>query len=163
MHCEGIVSKLAEQLLEVSSRTIHARARPADAPVTHAVARSLRTTLAAIVQRRNPRDLGAKSFLCVVDPEGRPAVTHGGRVLPISGSYLRHLFEALGVGLAAGQAILLDAVLVRHLVEDALARLGREEAEARERKSRLVAAHLAADALEQGLAFQAGALPSEAA
>lgn len=162
MRSHGIVLKLSEQLLKVSSRTIEARARPSDAPVTHAVARSLRTTLAAALQGRNPEELGA-AFLCVVDPEGRPAVSHGGRVLPISGSYLRHLFEALGVELAAGQVLLLDAVLARHLIEDALARLGRDEAQARERKSRLVAAHFAADALEQGLAFQAGALPSEAA
>ncbi len=163
MHCEGIVSKLAEQLLRVTSRVTEARARPSEAPVTHAVARSIRTTLATIVQRRDPRDVGAKGFLCVVDHEGRPSVTHGGRDLPINSSYLRHLFEALGVELAAGQAILLDAALVCHLTEDALARLGRDEAQARERKSRLVAAHLAADALEHGRPSRVGALPSEAA
>jgi len=163
MRSDGVVSKLAEQMVHATGRASEERAKGREAQVILSIVRSLRMTLASIVQLRDPRDAGAKGFVCLTDQAADPVVKHIGRILPVAPPYLKHLFGDAGVALAPGQAILLDAALARHVVEEALAAIGREEAEIRDQKSKLVAAYLAADALDHGRSSPAGKLPSEAA
>lgn len=163
MESEGIVSRLAHQVACATRRMGEERAKGLEVQMTPSIIRSLRMTLASIVQLGDPREVGAQGFVCLVDQAAEPSVRHLGRTLPVSGPYLRHLFGGAGVELAPGQVILLDAGIVRNVVEEALVAIGREEAEIRDQKMKLVAAHLASDALDPEDAFPAGQLPREAA
>jgi hypothetical protein len=152
MAVEGVVSKVAGQLVEARRRVAEARAGGRDSRIAEAAVQSLRQTLACLLQLRHPRDLGPGAFVLVVEPEGFVSLRHGGQALPVGEAYVRHLFEEAGVRLHPGQAIVLVPRLVRLVVEESLAALGAEEARIRDRKRKLVEAFLAAEALEAGRA-----------
>lgn len=80
----------------------------------------------------------------MADRYGGPLVRHGSRVIPGVGSYLRHLLREAGVELAPREVILLDADLVKTIVEEALSRNALYEAVLRQERSQLQSAHQAA-------------------
>jgi len=163
MSSYGMLSTLAEQMLQAKARADLARASGKDARLIEAIDRSLRRTLACIVQIRDPREVAVLGFSLGVKPTGEILVRHRERGLPISGSYLRSLLAEAGVEPKPGQVILLDDVLVRELVEEALGAVSREEAEIRDAKSRLIHASLEADPAQKSGSAAADRHPREAA
>ena len=163
MYPEGIVSKLAEQMLEAKARATEARAQGMDTRSIESIDRSLRQTLACIVQRRDPREVAIKGFSLLVKPSGDVLVRHQEWGLPVSDGYLLSLLGEAGVKLAPGQVILLDAVIVKMLVEEALGALSLDQAEIRDWKSRLIKASLEADALVKVIERTEKRFPQEAA
>jgi hypothetical protein len=159
----GIVSTLAEQMLEAKARAQKARENGKDARPIESIDRSLRQTLACIVQLRDPREAAIKGFNLLVKPSGEVLVRHQEWGLPVSREYLASLFAEAGVKLVPGQIILLDAVVVQMLVEEALGALSKGQAEIRDWKSRLIKASLEADAQVKVLERQAKRFPPEAA
>jgi len=149
MYTAGIVSTLAEQMLQAKARAAEAQAQGKDARPIESIDRSIRQTLACIVQLRDPREVATKGFSLVIKVTGETAVRHREKTLPVSESYLRSLFKAAGVELVPGQVLLLDAVIVRLLVEEALGAVSREETQLRDAKSRLLCASIEADTLEK--------------
>jgi hypothetical protein len=156
MGSDGIVSVLAEQMLEAKARAMEARAKGKDARLIEAIDRSVRRTLGCIVQIRDPREVALRGFSLVVDSTGEIQVRHREQSLPISSSYLRSLLAEAGVEPRPGQVILLDEVLVGALVEEALGAVSREQAEIQSAKSRLIQASLEVDST-----VKSGAAPSE--
>ena len=163
MHSVGIVSTLAEQMLKAKARATKARAEGKDARSIESIDRSYRQTLACVVQLRDPREIAAKGFSLVVKPTGETAVRHRERTLPVSEHYLKSLFAEAGVDLVSGQIVLLDAVVVKLLVEEALGAVSREETQLRDAKARLLCASIEADTLEKAAGPQAIGRSSEAA
>ena len=163
MYPEGIVSKLAEQMLEAKAHAYAARAQGKDARAIESIDRSLRQTLACVVQRRDPREVAIKGFSLLVKPSGEVLVRHHEWVLPVSNGYLLSLLGEAGVKPAPGQVVLLDAVVVKMLVEEALGALSLGQAEIRDWKSRLIKASLDADALVKVIERTERRFPTEAA
>ncbi|HVR86033.1 MAG TPA: hypothetical protein VMU54_17055 [Planctomycetota bacterium] len=163
MSSYGMVSTLAEQMLQAKARAEQARAGGKDARLIDAIDRSIRRTLACIVQIRDPREVAILGFSLVVKPTGEILVRQRERDLPISGSYLKSLLGEAGVEPKPGQVILLDDVLVGALVEEALGAVSRAEAEIRDAKSRLIHASLEADPAQKSDAALADRHPREAA
>ena len=163
MHSVGIVSTLVEQMLQAKARATEARAQGKDARSIEAIDRSIRQTLGCIVQIRDPREVAVKGFSLVVKATGQTVVRHGERTLPVSDHYLKSLLVEAGVVLVPGQILLLDALLAKMLVEEALGAMSLEEAQLRDAKSRLLAAFLEADTLEKGIGHLANGRSSEAA
>jgi len=163
MSSEGIVSRLAEQLVEATRRSTWAKANGQDSRTMEAVVQSLRQTLACVVQFCSPRDLGPEAFVLLVDADGASQIRHAGQALPVGDPHVRHLFEDAGVGLLPGQAIVLAPRIVRLATEDALSEIGVEEARIRDQKKNLIEAFLTAEALENCEAQRAALKPSEAA
>lgn len=163
MYTAGIVSTLAEQMLQAKARAAKAQAQGKDARPIESIDRSIRQTLACIVQQRDPREVATKGFSLVVKPTGETAVRHGERTLPVSQNYLGYLFKEAGVDLVPGQLILLDPVVVKLLVEMALGTVSLEESQLRDAKSRLLCASLEADTLEKAAWPRANSRSSEAA
>jgi hypothetical protein len=159
----GIVSTLAEQMLQAKARAQKARENGKDARAIESIDRSLRQTLACIVQLRDPREAAIKGFNLLVKPSGEVLVRHQEWGLPVSRESLASLFAEAGVKLVPGQVILLDAVVVQMLVEEALGALSLDQAEIRDWKSRLIKASLEADAQVRVLERQARRFPPEAA
>src|SRR5437773_6769150 len=91
MHSAGIVSTLAEQMLEAKARVENARACGKDARSIESIDRSLRQTLACIVQRRDPREVAIKGFSLLVKATGEVLVRHHEWVLPVSSGHLMSL------------------------------------------------------------------------
>ena len=146
----GFVARLAEQLVSVNARMSEEGRGPVDVASCLAIARSLRQTLACIVQRRNPHDVGAQGFLLLTDGEGNPTVRFRSQVLPVSAGFIRQLWRAAGTELVPGQAILLDPVIAREIAEEALAQNSVEDLRLKDEKLKLVAACLQADPSGQG-------------
>ena len=99
----------------------------------------------------------------MVKPSGDVLVRHQEWGLPVSDGYLLSLLGEAGVKLAPGQVILLDAVIVKMLVEEALGALSLDQAEIRDWKSRLIKASLEADALVKVIERTEKRFPQEAA
>jgi hypothetical protein len=142
MHSVGIVSTLAEQMVLAKARIAQAQAGGKDARAIESIDRSLRQTLCCLVQIRDPRELATHGFSLVVKSTGEALVRHKEWTLPVSDSYLRSLMSEAGVELVPGQVLLLDAVLVTMLVEEALGAISLEEAQIHGAKSRLIQASL---------------------
>jgi hypothetical protein len=163
MYPEGIVSKLAEQMLEAKARAAEARAQGKDARAIESIDRSLRQTLGCVVQRRDPREVAIKGFSLVAKTSGEVLVRHHEWVLPVSNGYLMSLLAEAGVQPSPGQIILLDAMVVKMLVEEALGALSLGQAEIRDWKSRLIQASLEADAQVKVIERTQRRFPPEAA
>jgi hypothetical protein len=151
MFCPGVVSRLALELVSVNARTREQGLKSDDVATCAAIARSLRQTLACILQRRNPHDVGARGFLLLTDEEGNPSVRYRSQVLPVSPGFVSQLWKEAGTELVPGQAILLDAALARVIAEEALAQNSAEDLRLKDEKLRLVAACLEAGPSGQGL------------
>lgn len=160
---QGIVSRLAEQLVEARTRATWMKADGQDSRTMEAVVHSLRQTLACFAQLRGLRDLGPNAFVLLVDAEGSSQIRRAGQALPVVEAHVRQLFKESGVELLPGQAIVLAPRIVRLVTEDALAEIGVEEARVRDQKRKLVEAFLTAEALENAHAPRAAIKPSEAA
>ena len=164
MSSHGMVSTLAEQMVQAKARADRARADGKDARLIDAIDRSIRRTLASIVQIRDPREVAILGgFSLVVKPTGEILVRHRERGLPISSSYLKGLLAEAGVEPKPGQVILLDDVLVSALVEEALGAVSRKEAEIKGAKALLVRASLEADPPGESDSASSGRHPREAA
>ncbi|HVR85543.1 MAG TPA: hypothetical protein VMU54_14595 [Planctomycetota bacterium] len=163
MGSDGIVSTLAEQMLEAKTRATLARAKGKDARLIEAIDRSVRRTLGCIVQIRDPREVAMRGFSLVVNSAGEIQVRHRESSLPISSSYLRSLLAEAGVEPRPGQVILLDEVLVGALVEEALGAVSREQAQMQSAKSRLIQASLEVDSKALSGATPVERLPRDAA
>jgi hypothetical protein len=144
MDGDGIVSTLAGQWARATARMGEVRAKGLEVTAIQGIVRSLRLSLAHVLFGRDLREVGREAFTLRVDALGWPQVRHGSRSLPVSGSYVRHLFEEAGLELVPREILLLDAGLVRDVVEEALSRTAFYEAGLREEKSALRAAYLAA-------------------
>ncbi len=137
MNSEGLVSMLAGQELSAKARISRTPPGATETHLSLAVDRSVRRTLACLVQIQDPRVVAALGYALFVGLAGELLVRHPDGVLPVSPAYTRHLFEAAGVELEAGQVLLLDEALVHALVEEALGALHQEEALIRDHKARL--------------------------
>lgn len=138
----GVVSRLAEQLVSVNAHLSELGLGVDDAATCAAVARSIRQTLACIVQRRNPHDVGSRGFLLLTDRDGNPTVRFRSEFLPATAGFIRQLWRAAGTELVPGQAILLDPALGREIAEEALAQNSAEDLRLKDEKLKLVAACL---------------------
>jgi len=98
----GIVSALAGQLASVNARLSGLGLGPDSAAISAAVARSLRRTLACLLQRRSPREVGSAGFLLVLDGDGNPRVHFRSQLLPSSAGFVLGAFRAAGAELAPG-------------------------------------------------------------
>jgi hypothetical protein len=139
------VSPLVEQLVSLREASAAFDLAPEEAATSAAVARSLRRTLAVVLQYESPRDVGSAGFLLVTDREGNPTLRFRSDVLPSSPGFIEELWKVAGAALAPDQAILLDPALGRAIAEEALARNGAEERRLRDEKRRLLAACLLGD------------------
>jgi len=163
MSSERVVSRLTDQVVSATGQASRAKAEGRSSEVIDSIRRSLRLTLACVLQSQDPREVGAEGFVCVKGHMSDPLVWYAGRSLPVSGSYFESLLTEAGVELAPGQVILLDAALARNLCEEALSRNGFQEAILRQEKRVLTAACMAADHLEHGLPPAEKIASSEAA
>jgi len=120
MYPAELVSTLAGQLLKVNDRAAEARAGGKDARPIEAVGRSLRLTLASLVQVRNLREVAMRGFSLVVTPMGEVVVRHEDRQLPVNDLFVRVLFQDAGVELVSGMVVILDGDVIRLLVDEAL-------------------------------------------
>ncbi len=120
MYAAELVSTLAGQLLKVNDRAAEARAGGKDARSIEAVGRSLRLTLASLVQVRNLREVAMRGFSLVVTPMGEVVVRHEDRQLPVSDLFVRVLFQDAGGELVPGMVLILDGDVIRILVDEAL-------------------------------------------
>jgi len=150
MVSETDVSTLVGQVVLSTARLNEQRAEGRDLQVIQGIARSLRRTLACAVQSLDLRDVDREGFTAVAGAQGWPLVRHGSRVVGGLGSYLQHLLKEAGVELAPRQVILLEPVLVREIVEEALSRNALYEAVLRQEKAMLRAASVAATSIEEG-------------
>ena len=150
MVSETDISTLVGQVVRATAGLNEQRAEGQDLRVIQSIARGLRCTLACTLQGLDLRDVGREGFTAAAGAQGWPLVRHGSRVVGGLGSYLQHLLREAGVELAPRQAILLDPVLVREIVEEALSRNALYEAILRQEKAMLRAAHQAAASMEEG-------------
>jgi hypothetical protein len=148
MHSVRIVSLLAERTLEARARAWGARAEGKDPRSIEAVGGSCRRTLAWVLQPRDPGEIPVTRFRLVVSPAGEVAVLHRELPLEVSGPYLRSLFAEAGVELVSGETLLLEGILVKLLVEEALGAVSREETLLRDAKARLMSASREAESVE---------------
>ncbi|HLY10439.1 MAG TPA: hypothetical protein VKW04_14145 [Planctomycetota bacterium] len=144
MDPEGIVSALAGQVLGARARAIEARAEGKDPRSIESIDRSLRQTLGCLLQRRDLREVALQGFSLLVRASGEVRVRHQNRDLPVSSRSVRSLLRKAGVELAPRQILLLDAVVVERLTEEALREVRRCEAKIRAATSSLT--HVSFDA-----------------
>jgi hypothetical protein len=143
-----LVAVLARQVNSVNGRRIGPDAPDWDVRRSSAVLRSLRRTLACLLQRRDPRELGAGGFLLVTDEAGNPAVRFRSQILPASPAFIVQIWKDAGADLGPGQVLLLDPALGREIAEEALARNSAEEYRLKDEKLKLVSACVDPEAAE---------------
>lgn len=139
MNQESQLSLLASQILCVKSRAERARESGEDFAPIDKIVGSLRLTLAATLSGRTTKDVDAPAFVLEAGVVREHTVTLGDRSVPVSGSYLEALLQTAGLQLAPQQVLLLEAGLVRDLVEEALGRIAHDQAEIVREKARLEA------------------------
>jgi len=139
MNQESLLSLLASQILCVKSRAGRARESGEDPAPMEKILGSLRLTLAAALTGRTPKDVEVPAFVLEAGVVREHTVTLGDRPVPVSGSYLEALLKMAGLQLAPRQVLLLEAGLVRDLVEEALGRIAHDQAEVAREKARLEA------------------------
>ena len=139
MNQESPLSLLAEQILCVKSRARRARESGEDPAPIEKIVGSLRLTLAAALSGRTPKDVETPAFVLEAGIVREHTVTLGDRSVPVSGSYLEAILRTSGLQLAPRQVLLLEAGLVRDLVEEALGRIAHDQAEVAREEARLEA------------------------
>jgi len=133
------LSLLASQILCVKSRAKRARESGEDVLPMERIIGSLRLTLAAVLSGQSPKDVEAPAFVLEAGVVREHTVTLGDSTVPVSGSYLEALLRNAGLQLAPQQVLLLEAGLVRDLVDEALGRIAHDQAEIALEKARLEA------------------------
>lgn len=133
------LSLLAAQTQCARSQAARVREVGKDATAIERIAGCLRLTYAALVQGLRPEKAGPEAFVLRIGRTGEHEVNLGDRPVPVSGPYVRALFKEAGLALRPGQVILLEAALVRDLLEEALARVAHDQAMAERERSALEA------------------------
>ena len=140
MEKESMLSLLAAQTHCAKSQAAALREVGQDASaIEKKIVGSLRLTYAAMAQGLLPEKAGPEAFLLRIGRTGEHEVMLGDRPVPVSGPYVRVLFKEAGIALWPGQVILLEASLVRDLLEEALARVAHDQAMAERERSALEA------------------------
>jgi len=142
---------LASQILCVKSRARRARESGEDPAPLEQIVGSLRLTLAAVLSGQTPKDVEAPAFVLEAGIVREHTVTLGDRSVPVSGSYLEALLRNAGLQLEPEQVLLLEADLVRNLVEEALGRIAHDQAEIAREKARLEAILRRTPDLQEGI------------
>jgi hypothetical protein len=155
MNQESPLSLLAGQILCVKSHARRARESGEDPAPIDKIVGSLRLTLAAALSGRTPKDVDATAFVLEAGVVREHTVTLGDRSVPVSGSYLEALLHRAGLQLAPQQVLLLEAGLVRDLVEEALGRIAHDQAEIAREKARLEAILRRTPDLHEGILEEA--------
>jgi len=132
-------SLLAAQAQCAKSQAAALREVGQDASAIEKIVGSLRLTYAAVAQGLLPEKAGPEAFVLRIGRTGEHEVMLGDRQVPVSGPYIRVLFKEAGLALRPGQVILLEAGLVRDLLEEALARVAHDQAMAEREKAALEA------------------------
>src|SRR5688572_7060260 len=120
MHKESMLSLLAVQISCAKSKAERARRVGEDSSAIEKIVGSLRLTYAALAAGLDPEAARSQAFELRAGRVREHSVTLGDRSVPVSWPYLESLLSEAGVELAPGQVILLEAELVRDLVEEAL-------------------------------------------
>lgn len=139
MERESTLSKLAAQIECAKSKAEQAREVGKDTSAIEKVARSLRMTLASQLAGLEPDKTLPQAFELRAGRVREHSVVLGDRSVPVSGPYLEAVLSDAGLELAPGQVILLEAELVRDLVEEALGRVAHDQAMAERQKAELEA------------------------
>jgi hypothetical protein len=139
MERESTLSLLAAQISCATSKAMKAREVGRDASAIEKIAGSLRLTLAASLAGLPPDEAGPQAFQLAAGRIREHSVVLGDRPVPLSGPYLESLLHEAGLELAPGQVILLEAELVRDLVEEALGRVAHEQARVEKERAELEA------------------------
>jgi len=155
MNHHSQLSLLASQILCVKSRARRACLSGEDPLPIERIVGSLRLTLAAVLSGQSPKDVEAPAFVLEAGVVREHTVTLGDSTVPVSGSYLEALLRNAGLQLAPQQVLLLEAGLVRDLVDEALGRIAHDQAEIALEKARLEAILRRSPDLPEGILEQA--------
>jgi hypothetical protein len=139
MERESTLSLIAAQIECAKSKAERARQVGEDPSAIEKIVGSLRLTYAALAAGLGPELARPQAFLLAAGRVREHSVILGDRPVPVSRPYLESLLSEAGVELAPGQVILLEAELVRDLVEEALGRVAHEQAVAEKAKAELEA------------------------
>ena len=99
----------------------------------------LRLTLAAALSGLDPGKIEPQAFVLEAGPFREHTIKLGDRSVPVNGPYLEALLKQAGLKLEPQQVILLEAGLVRDLVEEALGRIALDQAMAEKERAELQA------------------------
>ena len=139
MKRESQLSLLAAQIECAKSQARRARkSGEDDAPIKRIVA-SLRLTLAAVLSGVDPGKANPQAFVLEAGRHREHTIKLGDRSVPVSGPYLEALLKQAGLKLESEQVILLEAGLIRDLVEEALGRIAHDQAIAEKERAEIQA------------------------
>jgi hypothetical protein len=133
------LSLLAAQIECAKSHVRSARESGKDASAIERIVGSLRLTLAATLAGLEPCRVVPSGFTLEAGRGREHEMKLGDQSVPISSAYAVALLHEAGLELAPGQVILLEAELVRDLVEEALGRIAFDQATAERERSELQA------------------------
>ncbi len=139
MEKESQLSLLAAQIECAKSSLERAGEVGEDAPAIERIVGSLRLTFAAALAGLDPEGALPQAFVLEVGRLREHTMKLGDRPVPVSGAYLGALLREAGLELEPGQVILLEAGLVRDLVEEALGRIAHDQATVERDKAELEA------------------------
>ncbi len=137
MKRESQLSLLAAQIECAKSHARRQRESGMDATAINRIVGSLRLTLAATLSGLDPCRVVPPGFVLKAGRGREHEMKLGVQSMPVSGAYAGALLEEAGLELAPGQIILLEAELVRDLVEEALGRLAHDQAMAEKERAEL--------------------------
>ena len=139
MKRESTLSLLAAQIECAKSKAERARKVGEDSSAIEKIVGSLRLTYAALAAGLEPDKTQSQAFELRAGRVREHSVSLGDRSVPVNGPYLEAVLVEAGLELAPGQVILLEAELVRDLVEEALSRVAHDQAMAERERAQLEA------------------------
>lgn len=140
MDRESLLSLLAAQIECAKSQARRARESGRNASAIERIVGSLRLTLAALLLGLDPLRAVPSGFILEAGRGREHLMKLGDQSVPVGSAYIGALLREAGVDLAPGQVILLEAELVRDLVEEALGRIAFDQAMAEKERAELQAA-----------------------
>jgi hypothetical protein len=117
MKRESQLALLSAQVESAKSRAERAREAGRDASAIQKIVGSLRLTLAAQIAGLPPVKAGPQAYLLAAGRVRERSVVLGERPVPVSGPYFKALLSEVGLEFAPGQVILVEAEIVRDLVQ----------------------------------------------
>jgi len=136
-----LVELIQQQILE-SQALLEAQMRRGERTSdTVNLLRSLRITLRLLSSGIDPEGEAATSFVRSISEEGQALLRRDGHVVGISAAFLQFLRHT-GVGLVAGEVLLVEPELARRTIEDSLGELAQEELQIQRKRENLTAALL---------------------
>ncbi len=150
---------IARQIEEARVQVDLARKMGEDPELVRLILGGLRLTYLAMSVGLEPRRDMSPGFSMEVLRGGETVLLMDSEPVPVFGPYLEYVFSGAGIELSPGQTLLVEPGLAKHVIEEALGRLAREQAwldwempsgglgELLEKKLDLVAASLFADDL----------------